>query len=284
MRNLVPLTHSEQTDYENISSTRRVVATRDLLLAAKSEVFRAYGRYVTDFSSDAGHALMPVANTPARAAAMSGNFDALNKRARAEHLRDSLLKTVAPDRNLCPYCLVNYVARALDHVLPKMKYPEFSIMHRNLVPICDDCNRRKGELCPLTGHSFLNAYLSILPPGATYLQVQIDGNPDGYGFDYQLRRGSGLTLSQEASLQDHLDILELSRRWGDAAALLASETAHLIDEYAVPVGAGVTRFLSACARAAVRELGNNYWKSVAYVGLSGSADYCNGGYKKLLKG
>ena len=42
----------------------------------------------------------------------------------------------------CPFCSVRLVG-ALDHYLPKSKYPILSITPVNLVPSCNDCNKGK---------------------------------------------------------------------------------------------------------------------------------------------
>lgn len=46
----------------------------------------------------------------------------------------------------CPYC--NYPTREvkqIDHYLPKAKFPTLSIVVKNLVPICKECNEIKGD-------------------------------------------------------------------------------------------------------------------------------------------
>ena len=42
----------------------------------------------------------------------------------------------------CPYCLLNK-PNTLDHYLGKTEYPEYSILIKNLVPCCYDCNQKK---------------------------------------------------------------------------------------------------------------------------------------------
>src|SRR5580765_6263677 len=40
----------------------------------------------------------------------------------------------------CPFCGGIGTPRNLDHFLPKMHFPQFSILPQNLVPSCRDCN------------------------------------------------------------------------------------------------------------------------------------------------
>lgn len=44
--------------------------------------------------------------------------------------------------NLCPLCQLEAVSE-LDHYMPKSIFPEFSIYHKNLIPICHTCNNLK---------------------------------------------------------------------------------------------------------------------------------------------
>lgn len=62
----------------------------------------------------------------------------LNKPAREIY---DLLRSSAP-MNRCPFCGVGHVS-ALDHFLPKSKYPLLSVLPLNLVPTCDKCNKGK---------------------------------------------------------------------------------------------------------------------------------------------
>lgn len=53
----------------------------------------------------------------------------------------------------CPYCgsrmrrKVGGRAYDRDHILPRSKYPEFSVLRLNIVPLCDICNEAKGNAC-----------------------------------------------------------------------------------------------------------------------------------------
>lgn len=64
--------------------------------------------------------------------------------------RNKLKKTKINDTiselsfNKCPICLLPN-PKTLDHVLPKELFYNFSLTPVNLVPMCDSCNRKKGE-------------------------------------------------------------------------------------------------------------------------------------------
>jgi hypothetical protein len=55
-------------------------------------------------------------------------------------------KLLASANNNCPYCGGIGRPKNLDHYLPKAKFPQFSILPKNLVPSCRDCNMEgKGQ-------------------------------------------------------------------------------------------------------------------------------------------
>ena len=67
---------------------------------------------------------------------------------------------VAGDRK-CPSCGMGQVG-ALDHYLPKSRYPKYSVLPANLIPSCRDCNTGKGASIAETAqeqvlHPFLDA-------------------------------------------------------------------------------------------------------------------------------
>lgn len=51
----------------------------------------------------------------------------------------------------------------IDHFLPKEHFPEFSILHKNLIPICGTCNQIKGENIPGNIKDYFHPMFDILP-------------------------------------------------------------------------------------------------------------------------
>jgi hypothetical protein len=58
------------------------------------------------------------------------------------------IKNAAPNK-LCPLCSIGTVAH-LDHHLPKLRYPDLSVLPSNLVPACHFCNETKRARFPKT--------------------------------------------------------------------------------------------------------------------------------------
>lgn len=55
----------------------------------------------------------------------------------ARKIYDAILNAA---KDKCPFCGGIGTPRNLDHFLPKVSYPQFSIFPKNLVPSCRDCN------------------------------------------------------------------------------------------------------------------------------------------------
>jgi len=61
---------------------------------------------------------------------------------------------------ICPYCGIKETPYHVDHILPRSKYPEFSMFSHNLVGVCSVCNSRyKGDTFVKNGErQFFNPY------------------------------------------------------------------------------------------------------------------------------
>lgn len=59
------------------------------------------------------------------------------------HVREKFLTQYLG--SACPICGQYYDKTTLDHVLPKSKYTQYTVTPINLVPMCGNCNKRKGD-------------------------------------------------------------------------------------------------------------------------------------------
>ena len=71
----------------------------------------------------------------------------VNKKNKGRTFYDSIF--ISAPNGKCPFCSVKQV-RAIDHYLPKSKYPMLAITPNNLVPSCSDCNKDKLVDSPTT--------------------------------------------------------------------------------------------------------------------------------------
>lgn len=93
-----------------------------------------------------------------------------NKDAPNNKIRE-LLNILSKDENgrkqYCPFCEIN-TCNTLDHILPKnidKGFPEYCDMPLNLIPMCGECNTKKGEewLDENGEMKYLNLYRDKLP-------------------------------------------------------------------------------------------------------------------------
>lgn len=61
----------------------------------------------------------------------------------------------------CPICGREEFKTNIDHVLPKSKYVQYSITPINLVPMCSDCNKEKGDDSKVSFHPYFEDYSNL---------------------------------------------------------------------------------------------------------------------------
>lgn len=117
------------------------------------------------------------------------------------------------DLDLCPACGEPGTPNTLDHYLPKGKYPHFSIIPVNLVPMCDACQSKKLEKTGDAHHPrfFIHPYFDIfsLP---RIVDLAIDAPFDAPTFE--LRPHPDLLPDEGALVEVHLHELNIPARYG----------------------------------------------------------------------
>ena len=125
----------------------------------------------------------------------------------------------------CPFCGGIGTPRNLDHFLPKAHFPQFSILPRNLVPSCRDCNM-DGK-----GHDFAtNAEDQIIQPYADKDRFFIEQwifatyNAGIYGepgeFEYYTSPPEGWPEVDKLRVRKHFKDFDLAKRYATKAAEL----------------------------------------------------------------
>lgn len=110
---------------------------------------------------------------------------------------------------LCPYCGRAFFEE-LDHYLPKTSYPEFSVLSKNLVPSCGDCNGLKGSKAPNgKDEFFLHPYYDVgLSDQLLYFEVL----PPYDTPKIRLKISSGLPTKLKSRLEFQVRELNLKAR------------------------------------------------------------------------
>lgn len=116
------------------------------------------------------------------------------------------------DLDVCPSCGAPTVPETLDHYLPKGKYPHFAVTPLNLTPMCDPCQRRKGEK---TGDAHSQKYF-IHPYFDTFSIDQIICLQITAPFtapNFSLMPNPNLTIPEIELVTTHLRELEIAQRF-----------------------------------------------------------------------
>lgn len=116
------------------------------------------------------------------------------------------------DLDICPSCGSPAVTETLDHYLPKRKYPHFAVTAANLTPMCDPCQRRKGEDVgdASTPRFFIHPYFDTF----TLTQIiQLTINAPFATPTFTLAHHPNLQPSEVKLVSSHLRQLEIARRY-----------------------------------------------------------------------
>ena len=129
----------------------------------------------------------------------------------------------------CPICdcSFGYSQVTLDHILPKSKFPIYSITPINLVPTCYNCNMRKNDIVPSKVlHPYFHGFSTF-----DYLSVNINVNEDEpftsrINIDFADLNGSN--QEEIKHIQDNIDLYKLRQKYTD---LINIAFLKLLDEF-----------------------------------------------------
>ncbi|MBV1829157.1 hypothetical protein HNW77_05385 [Komagataeibacter sp. AV436] len=116
------------------------------------------------------------------------------------------------DLDICPSCGSPAVTETLDHYLPKGKYPQFAVTPANLTPMCDPCQRRKGEKTgnAATPRFFIHPYFDTFSL-EQIIQLTID--PPFTTPTFTLEPHPDLLTVEKQLVESHLQKLQIARRY-----------------------------------------------------------------------
>jgi 5-methylcytosine-specific restriction endonuclease McrA len=128
-------------------------------------------------------------------------------------VQGNVLKTLrAHELTICPACGEPGSPNTLDHYLPKASYPHFCITPANLFPMCDACQKAKGEKTgdAHTPRFFIHPYFDVFV-AQQVLRLQIIGPFDAPSF--RLIVAADLNDGNAALVRTHVRELEIEKRY-----------------------------------------------------------------------
>lgn len=188
-----------------------------------------------------------------------------------------ILRNAAPHKR-CPLCGVGTVA-ALDHHLPKSKYPDLSVAPQNLVPACEYCNNAKRAAFPkdastqtihpyyddFTQEQWLHAELVVGSPLAITFKV---APPPSWG------------PISSAKVARHFTVCKLG-------VLFASNANDELSTWKTPLarlhGKGGAQMVSSRLREEADRYSRNLnsWQFAMYSKLGGDSWFCSVGFANI---
>ncbi|RJG50590.1 HNH endonuclease [Motilimonas pumila] len=180
---------------------------------------------------------------------------------------------------ICPFCGFGQVT-TLDHYLPKAKFPLLSILPKNLVPSCADCNKGKSAgIATSKNEQCLHPYFDqghFINDQWLFAEV-IHSSPAT--ISYFVQAPGHWNASDQARVNSHFDDFKLANRFSIQAGDEISNLRGELDiDFQISQQAGVEQALrKKYAGASLQH--TNSWKTAMYQALAASAWYCSGGFK-----
>lgn len=112
----------------------------------------------------------------------------------------------------CPYCMLSEPG-TFDHYLGKGKFPEYSVLVKNLVPCCSKCNSKKGEkfLSEKGNRMFISFYFDELPKSSFFIvELDIDGDVP---YIKDMKTVSNIGNNIDEIIETHFEELDLFERY-----------------------------------------------------------------------
>lgn len=141
----------------------------------------------------------------------------------------------------------------MDHYLPKEHFPEYSILFKNLLPICGKCNKKKGQKIPGDSLDYLHL---------TYDKISID---DYLEIDFRINPGSSPIINYKILntakpiIENHINALNLIKRYNKKGVQYILRINALCDDFGKQYALDE---LKRNFKETSIYFGENFWKSV----------------------
>ncbi len=266
---LIPITDCDEDTYLDIANAKHG-RRRRRLISAWPTIDSRYKHYIASTANLETLTSSPLSDIRKRDCRHC--YDKPTK-ARDELVAKLLRLFPAHGLPICQYCLIHDVG-TVDHYAPISTFPEFSVLPRNLVPACGVCNTLKKEKWLRDGvREVFSLYYEDMP-AARYLEVDIEfKSVGGARISFAINRPAGLAEAVFRRIQRHYTIFDLIERYNTTA--IRTVTGALISARILTSSgrATVQKYLERVADEWERQLGNNYWKAIAYRALANSNDF-----------
>lgn len=161
----------------------------------------------------------------------------------------------------CPFCGLPSPPNTLDHYLPRSVYPEYSILSKNLIPCCSECNTNKStHITARNGkRSAIHVYYDTLW-NRPLIQINIEGQLENPRC--KIEPHSSLNDDELIIVKNHIETFKIQSRyklfipshyfttWDEIYSL------RELDQHTV------SNLLTKKQESAIERFSPNYWKAV----------------------
>lgn len=229
-----------------------------------------YSEYVTNFNSN-GLLLINDSIYPKNHIELTGCYKSKTK------MVIELLSLIKNNQTLeakskCQYCNINK-PKTIDHYLPISLFPEYAVLAINLLPCCNECNKKKDNYWKEDGiRGILNFYVDNIPNeqflnGVIIIQNEIPLFTLKFNF-------SSIHSDLSNIIKAHFKRLELFQRYEEESAEEISEITRQLRIYSNGKSIKEVSFLLKKDSLDLQaKYGKNYWKAILRDALSESNEY-----------
>ena len=201
MINFKQIARNETDDLSNIISEKNK-PIKDNLNLLKAAIIKSYNNYIEIENNKR----IKVSNYNSNEKSSMQSLYS-SKTITAKKVIKSIIDNLDPKHDSrCIYCGIGEFEE-IDHFLPKEHFPEFSILFKNLIPICGSCNKIKGQKIPGENIDFLHLTYDILPL-EEYLNLDITFNNKIPILNFTVKNNYSGTL-----IENHINVLKLTSRY-----------------------------------------------------------------------
>lgn len=174
----------------------------------------------------------------------------------------------------CQYCTINS-GNTIDHILPQSCFPEFVVNHKNLLPICGQCNTTKNRFFINDNDEkiFLNLYTDILP-NEQYLFVDLDFTNNLVMVDFYLDNRNTIDINLYNLIDRHFTALDLLSKFKEQSVSIIIEFQNsIIPLLEILQEDEIIRAIKQKINSNKSSLGSNHYKNILEQQLIEHADF-----------
>lgn len=178
-----------------------------------------------------------------------------------------------PPFGICPLCNSRPV-NTLDHQLPKVEFPELSVLPTNLVPSCRDCNSEKLAEIPSTEiERTFHPYYDDFGSGE-WLFAKISNAPN-FVIMFEVQQPPQWTNIQFRRTESHFIAFSLNKLYSSLACQELQLIEYQLEQLFESGGALALREHLEDSFQSIFIADQNNWKGALYRALMSSEWYCN---------